>query len=80
MNKKLGRLLWPGLWVFFTAMVGFTVAAAIMENYILAAVEGGLTAMLYAWAEEDFQSTPENLVHSVLFLVPQEFQTEGGAL
>ena len=46
MNKKLGRLLWPGLWVFFTAMVGFTVAAAIMENYILAAVEGGLTAML----------------------------------
>ena len=41
---------------------------------------GGLTSMLYAWAEEDFQSTPENLVHSVLFLVPQEFQTKSGAL
>ena len=46
MNKKLGRLLWPGLWVFFVVMAGFAVAAAIMENYVLAAVEGGLTAIL----------------------------------
>ncbi len=46
MNKKLGRWLWPGLWVFFTVMVGFAVAAAVMENYILAAVEGGITAVL----------------------------------
>ena len=46
MNKKLGRLLWPGLWVFFTVMVGFVVAAVITENYILAAVEGGLTGLL----------------------------------
>ena len=46
MNKKLGRLLWPGLWVFFTVMVGFAIAAAATGNYILAAVEGGLTALL----------------------------------
>ena len=46
MNKKLGRLLWPGLWVFFVIMAGFAFAAAMMENYILAAVEGGLTALL----------------------------------
>ena len=46
MNKKLGRLLWPGLWVFFVVMAGFAVAAAAMENYVLAAVEGGLTAVL----------------------------------
>jgi len=35
---------------------------------------GGLTFMLYIWAEEDFRSTPEDLVHSILFLVPREFQ------
>ena len=46
MNKKLGRLFWPGLWVFFTVMVGFVVAAAATENYILAIVEGGVTALL----------------------------------
>ena len=31
MNKKLGRLLWPGLWVFFAVMVGFVIAAAATE-------------------------------------------------
>ena len=46
MNKKLGRLLWPGLWVFFVVMAGFAVAAAMTGNYVLAAVEGGLTAAL----------------------------------
>ena len=46
MNKKLGRLLWPGLWVFFAVMVGFIVAAAATENFILAAIEGGATAIL----------------------------------
>ena len=46
MNKKLGRLLWPGLWVFFTVMVGFCVAAIFRQEYVLAAVEGGLTALL----------------------------------
>ena len=33
---------------------------------------GGLTSMLYAWAREDFQSSPQNLVNSILFLVPRE--------
>ena len=46
MNKKLGRLLWPGLWVFFAVMAGFAIVAAMTENYVLAAVEGGLTALL----------------------------------
>ena len=46
MNKKLGRLLWPSLWVFFAVMTGFAVAVAMTENYVLAAVEGGLTAVL----------------------------------
>ncbi len=46
MNKKLGRLFWPGLWVFFTVMAAFVIAAAATENYILAIVEGGVTALL----------------------------------
>ena len=46
MNKKLGRLLWPGLWVFFTVLGGFIIVAIATENYILAAVEGGVTALL----------------------------------
>ena len=46
MNKQLGRLLWPSLWVFFAVMTGFAVAAAMTENYVLAAVEGGLMAVL----------------------------------
>ena len=46
MNKKLGRLLWPGLWVFFAVMVGFIIAAAATENYVLAAIEGGAAALL----------------------------------
>ena len=46
MNKKLGWLFWPGLWVFFAVMIGFVIAAAMTDNYILAAVEGGVAALL----------------------------------
>ena len=27
MNKKLGKIFWPGLWVYFTAMVLFVAGA-----------------------------------------------------
>ena len=46
MNKKLGRLLWPGLWAFFAVVVGFVIAAAAAGNYVLAAIEGGVAALL----------------------------------
>jgi len=46
LNKKLGWLLWPNLWVFFLVTAGFAVAAVMTENYIMAAVEGGVTALL----------------------------------
>ena len=46
MNKKLGRLLWPGLWAFFAVMVGFVIAAAVAGNFVLAIVEGGIAALL----------------------------------
>ncbi|MCD7755107.1 MAG: DHH family phosphoesterase [Firmicutes bacterium] len=36
MNNKLGRLFWPGLWVYFLFLAAFAVATAAMRNYILA--------------------------------------------
>ena len=46
MNKKLGRLFWPSLWVFFLIMAGFVVATALVGQYILAAVEATLAILL----------------------------------
>ena len=49
MNKKLKRLFWPGLWVYFLFLAGFTAATVLTRNYILAAVEGGLTLVLLTY-------------------------------
>ena len=52
MNKKLGRLFWPGLWVYFAIMAGFVVAAVATNNYVLAAVEAAVPSVLifyYIW-------------------------------
>ncbi len=46
MNKRLKRLFWPGLWVYFLVMAGFVTAAVLTENYILAAAQGAVLAML----------------------------------
>ncbi len=40
---------------------------------------GGLTRMLYAWAEEDFCSSVEDLINSILFLLPREYLREDDA-
>ncbi len=49
MNKKLGRQFWPGLWVYFTVMAGFAIAALLLEQYILAGVEAALVLLLFAY-------------------------------
>ncbi len=49
MNKKHGRLMWPGLWMYFAFMTGFALAAALIENWVLAGVEVGLTLLLLAY-------------------------------
>ena len=46
MNKKLGRLFWPGLWTYFAFMIAFAAAAALTRNYILAAAEAVITLAL----------------------------------
>ena len=49
MNKKLGRLFWPGLWTYFVVMIAFAVAAALMRNYILAIAEAAVTLILIVY-------------------------------
>ncbi len=49
MNKKLGRLFWPGLWLYLAVMVAFVVAAALMGNYVLAGIEAGVTVLVAAF-------------------------------
>ena len=46
MNKKLGKLLWPGLWLYLLVMAGFVAAAALMEYYILAGTEAALLLLV----------------------------------
>ena len=48
MNRKLGRLLNPGVWLYFVAMLGFAVLTALFAQYVLAGIELLLTAVLFA--------------------------------
>ena len=47
MNKKLGRLLNPGVWVYFVCMLGFVVVSALLDHYLLAVIELVLTGILF---------------------------------
>ena len=46
MNKKLGWLLRPGAGILFVFLMGFAVAAGLMQYYVLAGVELGVAAVL----------------------------------
>ena len=48
MNKKLGRLIHPGMGTYFMVMICFCLAALLMNQFVLAAAEGGVTLLLYA--------------------------------
>ena len=43
MNKKLGRLLYSHVWIYFVMMAGFAIASLVMKQYILAGIELLLT-------------------------------------
>jgi len=49
MNKKLSRLLEPGMGLYFVALLGFAVAALLMEQYYLAGAELVLTLLLFVY-------------------------------
>ena len=46
MNKKLGRLLHPTMGGYLTVMMGFSLAALLFQNYILAGAELLITALV----------------------------------
>ena len=46
MNKKLGRLLRPGMGVYFAVMLAFAVLSFVMNYYALAIVELAITVLL----------------------------------
>ena len=47
MNKKLGRLIQPGMGAYFLFMAAFCAAALILDYYWLAAAEGVITLILF---------------------------------
>ncbi len=47
MNKKLGRLLNPGVWFYFVIMLCFAVTTALFEHYILALIEFVITLLAF---------------------------------
>ena len=47
MNKKLGRLLHPGMGVYFLVMLGFCLAALLLDQIFLAAAAGLITLVMY---------------------------------
>ena len=49
MNKKLGRMLQPGMGLYFVVLACFCVAAVLMQYYILAIVEAVITAALFVF-------------------------------
>ena len=46
MNKKLGKLIQPGLGVYFWVMLGFVVLALAMNQYLIAGVEALILGVL----------------------------------
>ncbi|MBP3305590.1 MAG: DHH family phosphoesterase [Oscillospiraceae bacterium] len=68
MNKKLGRLFWPDLWMYFAVMAGFVAAAALTQNYILAGAEAGVMVLLlsgYVLLRERRRKTLHNFAKSL---------------
>lgn len=47
MNKRMEKFLKPNVGVQFFALIGFSVVALLFEQYILAVVELGVTALLF---------------------------------
>lgn len=49
MNKKLGRLIEPGMGLYFVVMLAFAVTAFLLNQPIVAAAEAGTTTLLFAF-------------------------------
>ena len=49
MNKKLGRLLHPGMGIYFMIMLGFCLAALVTDQFGLAVAEAAITTALFSF-------------------------------
>jgi len=49
MNRKLGRLLQPGMGMYFAVMLLFAAAALLLDSPVLAAAEAVITGLLFAY-------------------------------
>lgn len=49
MNKKLSRLIQPSMGLYFILMVLFAASAFLLEQYYLAAAEGGVTVLAFLY-------------------------------
>ena len=79
MNKKLGRLFWPNLWVYFAVMALFAGTAAFLRQYILAGVEAGVTVLLvafYVFCRRSRSKTLQSFAKSVFELPEQAGNAE----
>ena len=47
MNRKLGRLLRPGMGAYFFVMAAFCAATLLDGNYLLAAAEASVTLLVF---------------------------------
>ena len=47
MNRKIRRILRPGMGIYFVVMLGFCLVALLMDQPMLAGIEGAITAVLY---------------------------------
>ena len=47
MDKKLGRLLHTGTGLYYIALLAFSVIAIVMQNYVLAIIELGITVAMF---------------------------------
>ena len=52
MNKKLRRLVQPGMVMYFVVMALFCVAALVLRHYVLAAAEAGEAVYIPPEADE----------------------------
>ena len=69
MNKKLGRLFWPSLWLYLLVMAGFVVAAVVVKNYILAGAEAAVLLLVityYLFTRSRHHREVRNFVRSSL--------------
>ena len=78
MNKKLGRLLQPGMSMYFGVMLCFAVASLLLQQPVLAAVEGAITAALFAFYQMRKLHRKRELESFILSATNTMGTTDGG--